>query len=62
MHMLNLTWIERVLWDTSNRRTRPIYQFRIIVSILLPLILSIDFEISTFVPLFCFSFVALDMS
>ena len=56
MHMLNLTWIGPVLWDTQSCRTRPIYQFCIIFSILLPLSLSIDFEISTFVPLLLFFF------
>ena len=56
MHMLNPFWIRPVLWDTQSCRARPIHQFCIIVSILLPLSLCIDFEISTFVPLLFFFF------
>ena len=46
MHLLNLTWIRPVLWGTQGCRTRPSYQFCIT---LLPLLLILDFKISTFV-------------
>ena len=56
MHMLTLTWIGPVLWDTQSCRTRPIYQFCIIFAILFPLLSSTDYKISTLVTLFWFFF------